>query len=43
MEDIAWIIRTKEVNRRVGFSTVEERSEGQGQDLNIVSTDIRND
>jgi hypothetical protein len=36
MEDIAWIIRTKDVNRRVGFSTVEEKSEGQAHGLEIV-------
>jgi hypothetical protein len=39
MEDIAWIIRTKDVNRRVGFSTVEEKSEGQAHRLEIVPTE----
>jgi hypothetical protein len=37
MEDIAWIIRTNDVNRPVGFLTVEEKSEGQAQSLEIVS------
>jgi len=39
MEDIAWIIRTKDVNRRVGFSNDEEKDQGQPEDLEIVPTE----
>ena len=35
MEEIAWIIRTKDVNRRVGFATEEGASEA----TQIVSTE----
>ena len=39
MEDIAWIIRTKDVNRHVGFSADEEKTEEQMDDLEIVPTE----
>jgi hypothetical protein len=35
MEDIAWIIRTKDVNRKVGFST-EQSDEEQNEAMEIV-------
>jgi len=36
MEDIAWIIRTKDVNRRFGFSTADEKDEEQAEELEIA-------
>jgi hypothetical protein len=39
MEDIAWIIRTKDVNRHVGFSADEENSEEEPDVLEIVPTE----
>jgi hypothetical protein len=36
MEDIAWIIRTKDINRKVGFSPEDELSEEQKEELEIV-------
>ncbi len=36
MEDIAWIIRTKDVNRHVGFLPDGENTEEQSDDLEIV-------
>jgi hypothetical protein len=36
MEDLAWIIRTKDINRHVGFSTKAETAEEQDQELEIV-------
>ena len=39
MEDIAWIIRTKDVNRHVGFSADEENMEERSDDLEIVPTE----
>jgi hypothetical protein len=39
MEDIAWIIRTKDVNRQVGFSTQEKATEEQPQELETASAD----
>jgi len=39
MEDIAWIIRTKDVNRAVGFASQKEvDGEGEGE-LEIVPSD----
>jgi hypothetical protein len=39
MEDIAWIIRTKDVNRAVGF-TSQKKVDGQGEgELEIVPSD----
>ncbi len=32
MEQIAWIIRTKDVNRQVGFTKVEEEEETEKED-----------
>ena len=40
MEEIAWIIRTKDVNRPVGFSNAaEEKEEKQEDELEIVPTE----
>jgi hypothetical protein len=36
MEDIAWIIRTKDVNRQVGFSNDREHETDEGDELEIV-------
>ena len=36
MEDIAWIIRTKDVNRRTGFAAGEEKTEEAIEELEIV-------
>ena len=36
MEDIARIIRTKDINRKVGISSEEEQSEEQTEELEIV-------
>lgn len=36
MEDIAWIIRTKDVNRQVGFAKGEEVDDEEEDDLEIV-------
>ena len=33
MEDIAWIIRTKDVNRAVGFATKNEPNEEEGLEI----------
>jgi hypothetical protein len=38
MEDIAWIIRTKDVNRSMGFAQKEE-SEVEEGDVEIVPAD----
>jgi hypothetical protein len=38
MEDIAWIIRTKDVNRRAGFAADEDKTETT-EDLAIVATE----
>ena len=38
MEDIAWIIRTKDVNRAMGFAQKEE-SEAEEGDVEIVPAD----
>ena len=39
MEDIAWIIRTKDVTRHVGFSADGENGDQQPDDLEIVPTE----
>ena len=39
MEDIAWIIRTKDVNRRVGFSPEEQPAHEESEELEIVPAD----
>ena len=39
MEEIAWIIRTKDVNRQVGFSNGTESEETQVDDLEIVPSE----
>ena len=40
MEEIAWIIRTKDVNRQVGFTNeAEEQEEKQEDELEIVPTE----
>jgi len=39
MEDIAWIIRTKDVNRHVGFSADAENTEEQLHNLEIAPTE----
>ena len=38
MEEIAWIIRTKDVNRQVGFSNDGEPAAEQEDELEIVSS-----
>jgi hypothetical protein len=38
MEEIAWIIRTKDVNRQVGFSKVDE-SESREDEVEIVPSE----
>ena len=38
MEDIAWIIRTKDVNRRVGFSA-DEQDDELAEELVLVPTE----
>lgn len=38
MESIAWIIRTKDINRRMGFSSKDEREE-KGEELEIVPSE----
>src|SRR5215472_11574686 len=39
MEDIAWIIRTKDVNRQVGFSNDAEPAAEQEDELEIVPSE----
>lgn len=39
MEEIAWIIRTKGVNRPMGFAAKDDASEGQDDELEIVPAD----
>ena len=39
MEDIAWIIRTKDVNRQVGFSNDAEQAVEQEDELEIVPSE----
>ena len=39
MEDIAWIIRTKDVNRQVGFAKGEEVDDEEEDDLEIVPSE----
>lgn len=39
MEDIAWIIRTKDVNRQVGFSNHREHETDDEDELEIVPTE----
>lgn len=39
MEDIAWIIRTKDVSRQVGFSNEEEPEVEQEDELEIVPSE----
>ena len=41
MEEIAWIIRTKDVNRQVGFTneTEDKEKEKQEDELEIVATE----
>ncbi len=36
MEEIAWIIRTKDVNRPVGFTKVTETRENSEEELEII-------
>ena len=39
MEDIAWIIRTKDVTRRLGFAAEERMTEEENEELEIVPAD----
>ena len=39
MEEIAWIIRTKDVNRQVGFANGAEAEGSQEDELEIVPTE----
>ncbi len=40
MEEIAWIIRTKDVNRQMGFTTADGRHEAEKEDdLEIVPSE----
>jgi hypothetical protein len=39
MEEIAWIIRTKDVNRKMGFAQKDEESEVEEGDVEIVPAD----
>ena len=39
MEDIAWIIRTKDVNRPMGFNSREEGQQAREGDVEIVPAD----
>ncbi len=39
MEEIAWIIRTKDVNRPMGFAQKDEGSEVEEGDVEIVPVD----
>ncbi len=39
MEEIAWIIRTKDVNRQVGFTNESETEEVLEDELEIVPTE----
>lgn len=39
MEQIAWIIRTKDVKRQVGFTNEAEEAEKQEDELEIVPTE----
>lgn len=39
MEDIAWIIRTKDVNRQVGFSNDADYETDEEDELEIVPTE----
>jgi len=39
MEEIAWIIRTKDVNRPMGFAQKDEESEVEEGDVEIVPAD----
>ena len=39
MEEIAWIIRTKDINRPVGFTPKADLDEAQDSELEIVPSD----
>jgi hypothetical protein len=39
MEEIAWIIRTKDINRPVGFTPKSDLDEAQDSELEIVPSD----
>ena len=39
MEEIAWIIRTKDVNRQVGFTHDTEIEQPEEDELEIVSSE----
>jgi len=39
MEEIAWIIRTKDINRPMGFAPEQEPDEGKEDELEIVPSE----